>query len=311
MSILLDGQLVLWDRHIVYYSTLNYNLTVIIDVHTHIFSPEIASRRDYYCTRDICFSLLYADKRAQLKQAEDLIRSMDANYIDRSVVLNIGWTNGELCSRNNDYIIESVMKFPDRLIGFCSIQPLDGDQALAELERCFKAGMRGVGELRPDVQGYDLNDSRLISPVVAMIRQYRAVLSLHASEPVGHNYAGKGAVTPGILYRFIKDHSGLNIILAHFGGGLPFYELMPEVHTSLQQTYYDSAAAPFLYNPAIYQTVGNICSYQKILFGSDWPLLDQSRVIKHIDSSSLAQPARESILFGNAARLFDEADKKM
>lgn len=289
---------------IVYYGPLNYNLAMIIDAHAHIFSPEIANSRDYYCSQDLCFGSLYSDRRASLNQAEDLIRSMDDNEIERSVVLNIGWTRGDFCRRNNDYIIESVLKYPDRLIGFCSVQPRDGDKAVAELERCFKAGIRGVGEMRPDIQGYELTDSGLISPIVSMIRQYSAVLSLHASEPVGHEYAGKGAVTPNLLYRFIKNYPGMNIILAHFGGGLPFYELMPEVSIDLKNTYYDSAAAPFLYNSSVYQAIGKICGYHKVLFGSDWPLLDQARVIKHIDAGSLDYSARENIMYGNAARLF-------
>lgn len=283
---------------------------MIIDVHTHIFSPEIVNKRDYYCLKDACFNLLYANHQAELKHADDLIKSMDENGIDRSVVLNIGWTTGELCRRNNDYIIESVMKYPDRLIGFCSVQPLEGDSALVELERCFNAGMCGVGELRPDVQGYNLDDKNLISPLMSVISQNAAVVTIHASEPVGHGYPGKGNITPGIIYPFIKCYPELDIVLAHFGGGLPFYELMPEVEKLFSHIYYDSAAAPFLYKSTVYQAVGNICGYRKILFGSDWPLLDQARVIKHIDSGYLDQSVREDILYNNAAILFNSRVKQ-
>jgi len=130
------------------------------------------------------------------------------------------------------------------------------------------------------------------------------VVSLHASEPVGHKYAGKGNVTPDILFDFISSFREITIILAHMGGGLSFYELMPEVKDILTNTYYDTAAAPFLYKPAIYKVINEIDGSGKILFGSDWPLLPHQRVIEHIKASGLNQSALNSILGGNARRLF-------
>lgn len=277
---------------------------MVIDVHTHIFSPAITSQRDYYCLEDACFGLLYADPKAKLSGAEGLLQSMDANNIDISVVQNIGWCSHDLCCRSNDYIIESVLRYSDRLIGFCSIQPCDPEKAIVELERCFKQGIRGVGELRPDVQGFDLSNGDLLDPLVDIIERNNAVLSIHASEPVGHEYKGKGNVTPGCLYNFVRRYPGLKIILAHFGGGLPFYELMPEVRSALENVYYDTAAAPFLYDSAVYNVVRGICGSRKLLYGSDWPLLDQSRVLRHIASGSLDRANSEAILYQNAARLF-------
>ena len=278
---------------------------MIIDVHTHIFSPEISERRDHYCSQDECFGLLYSNSKAKLCQVEDLIKSMDDNGITKSVILNIGWVNHEFCIRNNDYIIESISRYPDRLMGFCSVQPLERDKAAAEVERCLKAGLKGIGELRPDVQGYDLCNDELMSPLVDIIRKNSALIAVHVSEPVGHHYNGKGQITPDVLFNFIEKYSDINMILAHFGGGLPFYELMPEVNTALNHTYYDTAAAPFLYDPGIYSIVNQICGNTRLLFGSDWPLLDQSRVIKHISSAGMNQTVLESILYQNSATLFD------
>jgi len=279
-------------------------LPMIIDSHTHIFSPEISGRREYYCSKDACFSSLYSEPKARLSQAEDLIQSMDQKGIKASVIHNIGWVNQALCERNNNYILESAAKYPGRLIGFCSVQPLERERAARELERCFKAGARGVGEMRPDVQGFDLGDEKLLAPLIDVIKEHNAVLSIHASEPVGHGYNGKGETVPGILYKFIQKHAGVDIILAHFGGGLPFYELMPEVSKVLERTCYDTAAAPFLYKPHIYHVINSLCGSSKLLFGSDWPLLDQSRVIRHIESAGLGDADRDNILFANAARLF-------
>src|SRR4030043_244801 len=130
-------------------------LRMIIDFHTHVVPPRIKERRDEYLGRDACFSLLYAEPEAKLITAEELITAMDEYEIDKSVILNLGWVSHELCVETNDYILEAIARYPKRLIGFCAIQPLAGDKALKELERCALNGVKGVGGMRPDVQGVD------------------------------------------------------------------------------------------------------------------------------------------------------------
>jgi hypothetical protein len=277
---------------------------MIIDAHTHIFSPEIISRRDDICYSDACFRLLYSHPKAKMYAAEELIQNMDDRGISKSVVLNIGWESQAICRRTNDYIIESVARFPDRLIGFCAVQPNDTKDAIREIERCSACGIKGIGELRPDVQGFDLNQNESMDAIIEAIISHKMVLSLHASEPVGHEYAGKGNVVPGLLYEFIKEYPELKVVLAHFGGGLPFYELMPEVKQFLKNTYYDTAAAPFLYGSNIYNALENITGNEKLLFGSDWPLIDPDRVIEQIKAAGLGKEQTENILYGNASRLF-------
>ena len=286
-------------------------LNMFVDVHTHVFSQRIIEKREVYCSSDACFGLLYSNPAARIGSAEDLIRSMDENGIAKSVIQNIGWVSHDACIRSNDYILESVSKYADRLIGFCAVQPLEPEEALNEIIRCGKAGARGIGELRPDIQGFDLDDTILMKPLMAEIAHQGMVVSLHASEPVGHKYAGKGNVTPDILFDFISGFREITIILAHMGGGLLFYELMPEVKDVLTNTYYDTAAAPFLYKPAIYKVAKEIGGPGKILFGSDWPLLAPQRVIEHIKASGLNQPELNAILGGNAWRLFNPEENKI
>ncbi len=279
-------------------------LMMIIDAHTHIFSPEIISRREDICYSDACFRLLYSHPKAEMYSADELIRNMDNRGISRSVVLNIGWESQDMCCRTNDYIVESVTRYPERLIGFCAVQPLDTQAAIKEIERCGACGVKGIGELRPDVQGFDLNQNESLAAFIEAIIKNKMVLSLHASEPVGHEYPGKGNIVPGLLYDFIKKFPQLKVVLAHFGGGLPFYELMPEVKQVLKNAYYDTAAAPFLYSPGIYNALETITGSEKLLFGSDWPLIDQDRVIDQIKAAGLGKEQMNNILYGNASRLF-------
>jgi predicted TIM-barrel fold metal-dependent hydrolase len=228
---------------------------------------------------------------------------MDSAGVDISVVVNYGWTTHELCVETNDYILESIARYPDRLIGFCSIQPQSTEAAVDEIERCAEGGMRGVGELRPDMQLYDLNDEEIMASFIEAIRRRKLIMLTHASEPVGHDYPGKGAVTPELIYPFITRYPYLTIVCAHWGGGLPFYALMPEVKKAMSNVFFDTAVSPFLYDPQIYNQVVQIVGADKILFGSDYPLLTQSRLLKEIESVDLPEEAKSLILSGNARRL--------
>jgi hypothetical protein len=175
--------------------------------------------------------------------------------------------------------------------------------AIDEIERCARGGMRGIGEMRPDIQGFDLGDEEIMRPVIEAAKRHRLIFLTHSSEPVGHEYMGKGKITPDILYRFICRFPQLPIVCAHWGGGLPFYALMPEVKTALEDVFFDTAASPFLYQPEIFKHVAEIVGVKKILFGSDYPLMSQSRVIKQVRSLDMGGEAEDMILGGNAEGL--------
>jgi predicted TIM-barrel fold metal-dependent hydrolase len=278
---------------------------MIIDFHTHVFSPQVKKNRDKYVAADPSFALLYSDKKAKLATAEELVTSMDQEEIDVSVILNIGWTTHDLCVETNNYIMESIARYPDRLIGFGAVQPQSIEATTREIERCAQGGMRGIGELRPDMQLLDLADTSITEPFFGALRRYNLILLVHASEPIGHHYPGKGSVTPELLYSMITSLPEHPIVCAHWGGGLPFYALMPEVKTALVNVFFDTAASPFLYHPQIYPQVAQMVGHDKILFGSDWPLLRPSRLLQEINSLNLPAATRELILSGNAQRLLN------
>lgn len=277
---------------------------MIIDFHTHVFPPWLRENPQEYLG-DPCFAELYDSPKAKMATAEEIIDSMDQNGIDISVILNIGWTSQEICKQTNDYIMEAVARYPDRLVGFCAVQPRAGEAALRELERCAKGGARGIGEMRPDVQGFDLGDEEVMRPLAEVAERHCMIFLTHASEPVGHLYPGKGSVTPDMLYRFICNFPELRTVCAHWGGGLPFYALMPEVASVLANTFFDTAATPFLYQPQIFKYVAEIAGADKILFGSDYPLMSPQRVIAQIESIKLPPEDKTMILGDNAERLLE------
>ena len=281
---------------------------MIIDCHTHVFSPEVIARRDEYAAVDACFALLYGSGKAKLRTAEDLVRVMDRNGIDKSVILNIGWTSHDRCVSSNDYILEAADRYPGRLIPFIAVQLQAGQSAAAEISRCAAAGARGVGELRLDAENLTRPDPRTANPAIKAVIAHNLVLLLHVDEPVGHHYPGNGSLTPEVLYPFIKDNPELKLILAHWGGGLPFYALMPEVREALRNVWFDSAANPFLYRAEVYERVVDLVGDTKILFGSDWPLLAQKRCLAQLDDLNLSQWSTNRILGRNAAELFALTD---
>ena len=282
---------------------------MIIDFHTHVFPPQIKKNRNRYIDSDPCFAILYSEKNAKLTTVDELIASMDKDGIDISVIVNIGWTTHELCVETNDYILESIARYPQRLIGFCTVQPNSCEAAIAEIERCVEGGIRGVGEIRPDMQLFDFGDKEVMEPFIEVIAKHELILLTHASEPVGHQYPGKGGITPDVLYPFMDSCPNLTIVCAHWGGGLPFYALMPEVKKTLSKVFFDTAASPLLYSPQVYTQVVQLVGADKILFGSDYPLLAQDRLLDEIRSLDLPEETKALILSGNAQRLLGLQDR--
>lgn len=281
---------------------------MIIDFHTHVFPPEMRENREDYRARDAHFAHLYSGSKARMATAEDLIASMDADGIDMSVALSFGFGNHDLCRITNDHILSAISRYPDRLVGFCTVQPRAGKSAVEELRRCAAAGARGLGEMMPDGQGFDLNDEAVMEPLMEVVREYHMIMLVHSSEPVGHDYPGKGSTTPDRLYRFIRNHPGIPIVCAHWGGGLLFYGLMPEVTAALANTYFDTAATPYLYRRSIYRHAASLIGMEKILFGSDYPLLRQSRCARHVQQAGLPRDLTDRILGRNGSSLLGLAD---
>ena len=276
---------------------------MIVDFHTHIFPEDVRRRRDRYLKTDSTFAELYADPRARMASAEDVIMAMDRDGVDVSVVMGIGWTDPGLAREANDYIIDSVRAYPDRLIGFASVDPRRGGAAASEADRCARAGLRGVGELHPDTQSFDLGSRAVMAPLMEAVMEHDLIVTTHSSEPVGHMYAGKGETRPEKLWRFIQNFPGARIVCAHWGGGLPFYALMPEVREALENVYFDTAASPFLYDYQIFETAAGLVGPGKILMGSDFPLMPAARLLGQIGKSGLSAEDAKAVKGDNAARL--------
>ena len=276
---------------------------MIIDFHSHIFPPSFRDNRSRCVEMDSTFATLFCNPNTKLNTAEDLVASMDRSGVDQAVVMGVGWTNYAIAVEANDYIIESVRNYPSRLIGLCSANPAWGNAALEEVERCAEAGLLGIGELHPDPQGIDITDQGTLAPLMALAEKRGLLVLTHASEPVGHQYPGKGHTTPDKLYKMIRNFPNNVVVCAHWGGGIPFYNLMPELEAEMGNVYVDTAASPFLYDPKIFPAVVDLAGPDHILFGSDYPLLSHKLSLEQVENSALSAEHKESILRRNAQQV--------
>jgi hypothetical protein len=81
---------------------------------------------------------------------------------------------------------------------------------------------------------------------------------------------------------------------------------MPEVAKSMANVYYDTAASPFIYSKKIYPIVREIVGVERILFGTDFPLILPRRYFKELEECGLSRKDREKILGRNFFRLIEK-----
>ena len=278
---------------------------MIIDFHTHIFPSAICQNRNSFFPSEPAFELLYQSSKSRLIGAIELLDAMDQNEVDKSVIFGFPWKNPETFKMHNDHIMEMVQKYPHRFTGLGCFDPSAG-HAAAETERCLDGGLTGIGELAFYQAGIDESALEQLAPIMKMCADRNLPVLIHTNEPVGHVYHGKTPITLAQIYSMIKRFSKTKIVLAHWGGGLFFYSLMKkDVKETLTNVFFDTSASPFLYNPEIYQFAVRLIGVDKILFGSDYPLLPPARYFGEMRKTGLTKPQIEKICGGNAEKLLE------
>jgi predicted TIM-barrel fold metal-dependent hydrolase len=276
---------------------------MVIDFHTHIFPRYFREKRYGFFFQEPAFEALYRSANSRLASKDELLQTMEEQGIQRSVIFGFPWEKTEHFRRHNDYIIESVQRYPDKLTGFCCFSPLS-PHAPSEVRRCLDAGLAGVGELAVYQSGFSEKIIRSLHEVMEICADRNVPVLFHTNEPVGHVYPGKTPVELSEIYALLKQYPSNRIILAHWGGGLFFYSLMKkEVRDVLKNVWFDTAASPFLYDPQIYRMAGEIVGTGKILFGTDYPLISPKRYFEEMELAGLSEESVRGICGENAAKL--------
>jgi uncharacterized protein len=278
---------------------------MIVDVHTHIFPKFMCDGRADYFEGEPAFKLLYESPKSKMADAEMLIESMDQNGVDVSVVFGFPWKNPDTYQRHNDYILNAAATHPGRIKGLCCVD-MYVPGTYAEIERCLESGLSGVGEIAFYQSGIGADALKLLHPVMDLCRTKDAPVLIHTNEPIGHYYPGKTPVTLAQIYSVAETFPENKIIFAHWGGGIFFYFLLKkQVRQAMRNVYFDTAASPFLYDPKIYRMAIEAAGVEKILLGTDFPLIKPDRYYKEMELAGLNENEKNLICGGNTAILFN------
>ncbi len=274
-----------------------------IDFHVHTFPPEVVTNRERFFDGEPAFRSLYGHPKARLAETQTILEAMDQNAVDVAVIFGFPWKDKEKARRHNDYVLESAARWPERFRPLGCFDPA-ADWAVDEADRCLRNGAAGLGELAVYEGGDERRALEAYGSLMDLCRPRKRVVLVHANEPVGHVYPGKAPMGLRFYYELVKRSHGMPLVLAHWGGGLFFYELLKkEAPELLSRVFYDTAASPFLYRSDVYRRALDIVGPQRLLFGSDYPLLPPSRYEKEMDEAGLSPEERTALMGGNAARL--------
>jgi uncharacterized protein len=272
----------------------------IIDAHTHIFPPEIIERRKTIALGDEGFGRIYENPRSSMVDHAALLKYMERERISACVACGFPFEDKGLIELTNDYILETARAHPE-IIPLASVNIGSKDTGLREAERCLRLGARGIGEVAVYEAGLGGDQLKKLEEIARVTAIGNGVLLLHLNEQVGHQYDGKVPIDFVEVSRFVEAHQDLTIVLAHLGGGLCFYEFMPEIRNAFTRVFYDTAALPYIYSQDAYRFIDTFLS-KKTLFGSDYPMLSFKRYDSGV--SILGPEGRERVLAGNARRIF-------
>lgn len=275
-----------------------------VDFHVHITPSDIIKNWERISQKEDYFKLLSESPVNKFATAEDVVDELERSNVDKAVVFGFAFKDMGLCRYVNDYVAESIKKYPEKLIGYISVMPKSKDLE-KEIDRCMSLGLCGIGELFPYGQGFDIANPRDVKDLANFSIERDLPVIIHTNEPVGHYYSGKTDTTPVKASKFAENFPDLKIVFAHWGGGLLFYELMPEIKKQNKNVYYDTAASPFLYDKKIYKVSRELGVLDKILLGSDFPLIPMKRYLKEIGNSGLTLDEQSKITGENARKLLN------
>jgi predicted TIM-barrel fold metal-dependent hydrolase len=233
---------------------------MIIDIHCHLWDQ----------------SLISAQAPPELKKLvltpEIVLNQMNEAGIDKTAIFvadNIDFTFFKGYKESNDYIASVVKEHPDRFIGFVSIDPRRGRDAIDEVDRCADLGFKGI-KLNP-VQYY-VNDPSFY-PFYEKVSEHRLPILIHtgSSYPFSHIKYNR----PFLIDQIAVDFREIPFIMAHMGK--PWVDEALGVARKNPNVYVDFSAWDdyYLGRPMfLIETIAkakNYCGIDKILFGTDFP----------------------------------------
>ena len=261
---------------------------MLIDVHTHLFPPQIAEKALGMLAGRVGL------KPAYFGSVDAFLPFLQKEGVEKAVVLSIA-TNPKQMVHVNDFAIQ-LLQVP-QLIPFGSVHP-DSDNWEAELERLCEAGIKGI-KLHPDEQKFYVEEDRMV-PIYKKIFSLGLALSFHAGYDIGLKHPVH--CTPKGVAKRMDLFEGQPVIFAHMGG----YDYWEDVKQYMagHAIYIDTS---FSVDQMPLQTAFELIQQHgadRVLFGSDAPWGKASVVKKQLESMPLTIEEKNKIFWDNANGLF-------
>lgn len=276
-----------------------------IDVHTHPQTEEFLAAMG---ARRRQMGEHFGKERTPVSFAEQADR-----YRDRHMMAVLCNSDDETVSgvpgAPNDLIGRAAADHPDVFIPFAGIDPWKGRAAIEEIRRCHaEFGIRGVGELNPSRQRFFPNDRRFY-PIWEACQELGLVVMFHMG------FAGAGAGRPGgmgykldavraipYLDDVAADFPELQVVHAH--PGWPFHHEALAACWHKSNFWIDLSGFAPRYFPDEVVHYANTLIQDRVLFGTDWPVIPIDRWLEEFADLPLKEEVRRKILLDNARRLF-------
>lgn len=263
---------------------------MIIDFHVHAFPDALAAKALPLLSK--CSGGVKPNYDATISGLESYLAK---NNVDYAVVLNIA-TNPHQEKKVNDFAISLLEK--KNIIPFGSVHP-DSPNALSELERLAKAGIRGI-KLHPDYQHFFVDDEKMF-PIYKKIAELGFITVFHAGVDIG--YPKPVHCTPERLLRVLDLIDDAPVVAAHFGGWLLWDSVLEDLCGT--KVYLDTAFSSGKMPPDYAKELIKAHDADKVLLGSDMPWSDTLDEVRFVQSLDLSAEDEEKILSNNAKRLLN------
>lgn len=205
----------------------------------------------------------------------------------------------------NDSVLDLAKENPDVLIPFVSVNPMRGEAAVNEARRLIAAGARGF-KIHPPLQEFHPNDRRAY-PFYEVVAEAGLPMVTHTGHSgIGTGMRGGGGVRlkyghPMDMDDVAVDFPDMPIILAH--PSFPWQEEAISVCLHKAQVYIDlSGWSPKYFSPILIQYANTLLK-DKMLFGSDYPLITPERWLGDFEKIAIRNEVRPLVLKENAIRL--------
>jgi predicted TIM-barrel fold metal-dependent hydrolase len=285
---------------------MNLDELVAIDVHTHAeisSSGESALSDELEAASADYFKVAHERRKPTLDEIGAYYRSLKMAAVVFTVDAEAATGTKAV---PNEEIAESALRYPDAIIPFASIDPAKGKAGARQVRRLVdEYGVRGF-KFHPNMQAFSPND-RMAYPLYEAIEECGAISVFHTGQTgIGAGARGGGGIrlkysNPMFVDDVAVDFPDMKIILAH--PSFPWQDEALSVATHKPQVYIDlSGWSPKYFPPQLVQYANSLLQ-DKVLFGTDYPLLTPERWLADFDKLPIKDSVRPKILKDNAARL--------